>query len=276
MLLIVALPVFSCEKNEEVVQQEEAVKIFMSVPEQPDDLKSGNKNEIFNDDTVLIHSRDVNSIMWAENKYGEAVKGAWRAELIETDYSEEFPDYPLNQVFGYSGENYSSQIAYSFPEFGLYQISIGKFDDRYNRTGYNSEITFYVKVVGIPGLVGDSFENNYIFRMEKKHFAKSLVPQNVFIIYYKYNEAYEGYYCWISNKDEYPRLKETQNKMKKWPYSRPGEEYYYLILQGLSGTRTLTFMGAKGSCNGINCGFNDQNEAKSSWFHNNGIVVNIP
>lgn len=286
VLLIVALFVSSCEKNEDLITQKEQIKIFMSLPqleELNDGLKSHpnkstKKIEISNGDTVSINSRGINSFLWSENKYGEEIKGAWHAKLLETDYSNDIPDYPLNQVFGYSGPDYVSQISFKFPEFGLYEINVGEFKDKYNRTGFYSDITFYIKVIGIPGLAGDAFQNNYIFRMEKKHLIKSLISEDMFIVYYKYNGNYKGYYCWLDNIDHYPMIKRMAIKMKKWPYSRSGDDYHYAVIKGLSGTYSLNFMGANDNCNGINCGLNDQNATKSSWWddYNRGIMLNIP
>lgn len=286
VLLIVAIPLSSCEKDEDIITQKEQIKIFMSLPQSEelnDELKSSpskstKKTEIANGDTVLIHSRGINSFLWSENEYGEEIKGSWHAKLLETDYSNDVPDYPLNQVFGYSGPDYVSQISFKFPEFGLYKISVGEFEDKYNRTGFYSEITFYIKVVGIPGLTGDAFQNNYIFRMEKKHLFKSLVAEDIFVIYYKYNKSYKGYYCWLENIEYYPVIKTMAIKMKKWPYSRPGDDYQYVVVKGLSGAYALNFMGADDQCDGVNCGINDQNATKSSWWddYNRGIILSIP
>jgi hypothetical protein len=287
LLVIMALLFFSCEEKENVITQEEPVKIFVSVP-QSEDLKDESKSysaepattekiEIANGDTVSIHARDLNSFMWAENYFGEAIKGSWRAELLETDYSSAVPNYPLDRIFVHSGSNYVSQISFKFPEFGLYKISAGKFQDRYNRTGFYTEVTFYVKVVGIPGLVGDNFRNKYIFRMEKKHLIKSFVSENVFVIYYKYHGDFKGHYCWLENINNYPTIKRTEVKMKKWPYSRPGDDYQYAVIKGLSGTYVLDFVGTDDQCNGINCAFSDQNAIESSWWNDNGgIIISIP
>ena len=167
-----------------------------------------------------------------------------------------------------------SQISFKFPEFGLYQISIGKFEDRYNRTGYHSEMTFYIRVVGIPGLAGDDFQNNYIFRVEEKHLNKSLISEDVFIIYYKYNKNYEEYYCHMENVEYYPIIKSVTIKMREWQYSRSGDDYKYLVVRGLSGSYKLNFMGANESYSGLI----DQNATKSSWWddYNNGITLSLP
>ena len=272
----------SCEKNEDIITQKEQIKIFISAPQLNDGLRSSSTTstectEIANGDTISISSRDINSIIWAENNYGEAIKGKWNAELLKTDYSEEIPNYPLNQVFGYSGSDYMSQISFKFPEFGLYKISVGKFKDKYDRTGFYPDITFYIKVVGIPGLVGDDFQNKYIFRIEKKHLIKALVSENIFVVYYKYAKNYKDYYCWLENIDSFPTIKETKIKMKKWPYNS-GDNYQYVVIKGISGTYQLNFMGANDQCNGISCGICDQNATNSSWWddYNRGIILSIP
>lgn len=281
---MVVLSATACEKEDiEDIIAKEQIKIFMSMSSEGseeinNELKSGTTKEVFNGDTILIHSRSVNALIWAENKFGEEIKGAWRASLLTTDFSSELSEYPLNYIFGYSGADYVSQMSFKFPEFGVYEISIGKYEDRYNHTGYQSKITFYIKVIGTPGFMGDDFRNNCIFRIEKKYLNKSLVGENVFVIYYKYNGKYKGYYCWLEDIEYYPAIKRRSIKMQKWPYSRPGDDYQYLVIKGLKGSYTLNFMGTDDQCDGINCGILDQNAIKSSWWddYNNGIVLTIP
>ncbi len=153
----------SCQ--EEIFEQEietSEIVIKMSLPEDEadtDGLKSADvSQEIKSGDTITIKDCKLMNVLFsAYNKQGQSIEGKWESFLIDCDNDADNQRL-ANRLF----KNNEGPISSLKPtELGLYQI-------HFRVSGTNEVFFFYLKRVGVPGQVGDSWENNYAFRMEKK------------------------------------------------------------------------------------------------------------
>ncbi len=227
VIVMVILGAFfaSCQKENLPIIKKGKVRIFLSAQGSNNQFKSEQKSsEVKSGDTVEF-PRNINILMYAEDENGQAIRGNW-------DISLEQSDNPIGYSSPNQEENYSGdQISNDFKEYGIYKVSFGKF---INYGSIDVLINFYVRINGVPGKVGDGYNNNYIFRMEKKELYNFSNGQSslkkLFFIYFKYRKN-------ILEKQAYMQLSLHHNgigrmlssvKLKKWEFSK--ENYYYCII----------------------------------------------
>jgi len=244
------------------------VKIFVK---SQSNLKSGaesSASEMKDGDTISF-PRDINVLMYAEDQNGKAVIGNWKIELVKDDCP---VGYSANDMNWYNGD----QIAHKFLNQGIYKVSFGKFVD----WGNNLQVitSFYVYVGGIPGKVGDDYNNNSIFRMEKRElFGNDGKKHKLFFVFFKYakplSPADEAIATLIIRKDN-----NSSNcgisffkKMDKWQFSN--DNYYYCVIDAEQENREgenykMLFQ--------ISGGLVDPNNYASSWTNGgDGIVFSL-
>ncbi|MBN2854238.1 hypothetical protein JXK06_01750 [Patescibacteria group bacterium] len=162
MALAVVLTFSSCEETEMFESPEASgIVIKMSIPEGEANagaLKSASAAQpIQAGDTVDIYNlKMMNIIFSAEDENAVSLSGNWNISLIDCDNDTDFQ----RLANGPSSFVQSSNIASLKPsELGLYMVH---FQIK------NNSSHFYLRHKGLPGSIGDDYENNYAFRMEKK------------------------------------------------------------------------------------------------------------
>ena len=266
----ILIALVSCKKSEDFTSvQKEQVRIFTSSPDQSGLKSASVGTQIFDGDTI-DQPRDINCLTWAVTEFGEPISGEWRVDLVYSD----FLDMPQGNyatstfVKLYAG----SQIANKFIECGLYKITFGKF---VNYSVTETLLTYYARVGGIPGKVGDGYENNYIFRIEKKSLFnyETLKQEDLIFLYYKFYLAPKpgNAWCFLTLRIN-GQNRSTQHSMKKWQFSNEG--YYYLLLPVTSGVEYYQAVFVL-SNDGLS-GPVDVNTNKSSWNKDgDGIYFSI-
>jgi hypothetical protein len=269
LALVMSLFLFDSCNQEEFVNPKTKIKIFISSSPSSDGLKAAllaETKEVSENDTVLF-PRDTPSLMWAVTENGTPIKGEWKIAMIKTEFSFTPSNFnPVNNPATYFGD----QIAHSFPEIGIYQISF---------QGTNGgEIIFYARVHGNPGKVGDEADNNYIFRMENKTvYATSTGElQSLIFVYFKFSAEQkmksEQAYCHF-----FSSLKDGTEKMEtihlqKWPFSQ--DYYYFIIFPDKESTGQYRTIFIVSETQGFK-GYIDENNYHSSWWTNYGIKFAI-
>jgi hypothetical protein len=269
LALVMSVFLFDSCNQETFVNPKMKIKIFVS-SSPSNGLKLASlteeKAEVATGDTILF-PRDVPSLMWAVTENGLPIKGEWKIAMIKTEFSFTPSSFnPVNNPATYFGD----QIAHSFPEIGIYQISF---------QGTNGgEIIFYARVYGNPGKVGDEANNNYIFRMESKTVSATSTGelQSLIFVYFKFSAEQkmkpEQAYCHF-----FSSLKDGSEKMEiihlqKWPFS---QDYYYFIIypnENQTGQYRTIFIVSE--TQGFN-GYIDENNYHSSWWTDYGIKFAI-
>lgn len=166
----------SCQQDEELLSSAtpaEEIVIKMSIPssssvssrsisDQNVSSSSASSNSdyqtIEQGDTVDVYDlKDVNIIVSAENDMGKGLDGTWVIYDIDTDRNAKDNTFVQNTP-------YNSEIG-SITSMKLTFLGLYKAEFRM-KTGATS--FFYIRHTGIPGSVGDSWLNNYSFRLDKE------------------------------------------------------------------------------------------------------------
>lgn len=269
--LIAALLLGACsqEDSQEVIPMEK-LKIFIASSPSNSGLKSAamttEKTEVAVGDTV-VQTR-CNILMWVTTDIGLPVNGSWVIELVKTDYSNVPGVGPIFPSVGRVGD----QIAYNFPEIGLYKVSFGKFT---NGITIEERIYFFVRIWDYPGKVGDEADSNYIFRLENKvvYDLETQRPKNLVFVYFKFESAQnmnpeQAYVSLIDHKKDGSAPMEMIH-LTKWPFSR--DYYYFIINPDESSLRRYRVLFIVSETQGFS-GFADNNNYRSSWSNGtNGI-----
>lgn len=169
ILAFAIMSLISCSKKDDVLNvpvKKEQVKIFMSAPNGQTGLKSAStadsikRTPIANGDTVNVYDlKDVNIIISSEDENGN-VSVNWWVRMIDNDFSYLNDGlYLLNQP---NVNSDGSSISLKLRMLGLYQVNI--------KTKSGTEQHFFIRHFGIPGEVGDDWQNDYSFRLEKNLF----------------------------------------------------------------------------------------------------------
>lgn len=201
----------SCQKEKSVTLEKAKFQIFYGAK----NLKSSADSvvNIVNNDTIVL-TRDLHTLFWAEDELGAPIKLSWNITQIESD------DPPY--CFVQSKDLHENQIAYRPNDLGYYEFKISKH--------YLGEtlLKFYAYVPGIPGKVGDDFNNDFIFRMEKKSYYLWSNPpaENKMFIYFRASELLDlsKAYALINGWNEISKV-----NLKEYPFANSGE-YYYIVL----------------------------------------------
>jgi hypothetical protein len=197
-LSIFSIVVFNSCKSEDLVDNPlakiENVKIFMSIPASnvqtgsmhAKGTTSGDSREaVQQGDTVDVQNlKDVNVILSAENDMGKGLSGTWVIYDIDTDRNANDNTFVQNTP---SNSEAGSITSIKLTFLGLYKAEF--------RMKTGATFSFYINHTGIPGSVGDSWENNYAFRLDKETYQVVNDP------------GHQGYTLYIAyNEDESNRL----------------------------------------------------------------------
>ena len=167
LVAFVAVVFISCDKDEENINPTQKIKMFMSVEAAKSILKSANTVtggepvEISNGDTVDVYQLiDLNTVLIAEDEYGNKIAGTWMFDLVESDdlYRRSVPSF----------YNEKSIISVKMHILGLYQVVF--------RPKMGEAVGFLIRNTGVPGEVGDEWANDYSFRLESASFFKMDYP----------------------------------------------------------------------------------------------------
>lgn len=167
--------IISCQKDDlndhqvEPISPESKVSIYL----QGDDLKSS-KEIVFGDTIEIL--RDLNVLVFAETEENNPVQCYWK-----------FAFHPLlgeEVVSSYYGD----QVSHKLSEYGLYHVTVAL------DPGLNFIISeFYLLTNGIPGRIGDSPENNSIFRIEKRRLENGYLHWEIYFKYYTQLDNGQGF-----------------------------------------------------------------------------------
>lgn len=174
----------SCESSIEDIASTEQVQIFMSGVSTSDapmkapsatDENQGERKAIANGDTVDVYNvKDINIIMIAENEYGLPVNGQWGIMNIKNDLQYD----PMIPVVNRSGGGTSgSSMSIKLAQLGLYAVYFWP-------KGISEQVMFYIRHTGTPGSLGDDWENDRAFRLDK-------------VKYQVVNDMYTGYTLYV-------------------------------------------------------------------------------
>lgn len=173
----------SCKKSEEIAPaQKEQIKIYMSVPQKSDGLKSGSVSEkqaIQAGDTVDVRNvEDINVILSAENEFGQALSGTWVIYVIDTDRNARDNTFVQNTPQNYvSGPMTSIKMTF----LGLYKAEF--------RSKNSTDFICYIRHTGIPGSVGDDWYHGCAFRLNKETYQIVNDPGHPgYTLYMRYTE----------------------------------------------------------------------------------------
>lgn len=160
VLFILSFVFTSCQEEvlEQALEKSEIV-IKMSLPDgSQGDLKSAVADQVIgHGDTIdILNLKNVNIVFSAEDESGKSLAGDWMIYLADSDNNTD------NQRLAErpSTSFWASNIASIKPsELGLYMIHFqaGK-----------TWLMFFLRHTGLPGDIGDEYQNGYAFRMEKK------------------------------------------------------------------------------------------------------------
>lgn len=238
LISVLLISFSSCEKEE----------IINDDPEKPTiEIKTFQDGEVcsvaLND--TLIGARDVHMIFWTE----DGAEVHWSIHEVQAH----------NYGYTFLERNFGSQIKSKIPNFGIYRVELREYDDLFSEIIH----TFFIKIEGVPGKIGDEEENSFIFRMEIK---KGTYTDDFLFIYFKYTGNYMDHF-FIDMND--PSINHYMNKFQ---YS--SEPYYYYILPIESGTNKIKFMYLE---EGGQFFMSDQNMIYSSFYGgDHSIEFHIP
>ncbi|MFZ4631862.1 MAG: hypothetical protein ACOYL8_01485 [Patescibacteria group bacterium] len=167
--LLIMATFLSCESaiNEPTITKEN-IKIFMSyaTPQQNGRMNAKGSNSettsrpITPGDTVDVSDlKKVNIILSSENEQGFGQEGFWL--IIPMDLEIKAKDAYIANPPVYASEG--ELIAVKLSMLGLYKAT-------FRQKNGLAEISFYIRHTGLPGDIGDGFDNDYIFRLEKNVF----------------------------------------------------------------------------------------------------------
>ena len=156
----------------------------MSVPIGQAGLKSAEvsqNNAIAAGDTVDVHDiLDINIIISAEDEFGRPTEGSWSIFNIDNDRNINRFDTIVVDDGGCGA--LGSALSTKLKLFGLYKVSF------ISKMG--TEISFYIRHRGLPGILGDNWKNEYVFRLDKEIYQISNVQDyKGYTLYLKYQEG---------------------------------------------------------------------------------------
>ncbi len=252
-LIIIALA--SCQKEEtEAINPENSTPNFQ-IYFGDEGLKGGGIS-IAPNDTIPLY-RNLPTVFWAHEN-DKPIKISWEVQQTLSD------DPP--HVFSLYHQTFEDIMAYKPTDAGYYQFNIAEY------TGGPTILTFWAYVATPqPGKIGDSFENDFIFRMEKKFYPAT--GQERLFIYYKYSENFnqQEVGAFLSG---WPPGGSIAIELKKYPFAKTfysDDPYFYFILdipEGMSNyTAGITFWAYIGGVARV-----DPNNYFSSWYTDWGII----
>lgn len=219
MGILIAL--VSCKKSEDFTSvQKEEIRIFFKSTNSSQ-LKSGSLDVQVKSGDTINSPINGNAIVYTEDANGEAVKVDWFIYSTKNDN-------PIDFFVAQPVTLNIDQTSLMFPEYGIYKVTAKK---------ENTQFNFFVKVLGVPGKIGDESKNNFIFRLEKKNLSASHGGKHRFLfIYYKFDNK-----GWFDQKpvvvlNIYKNLQSTSptretRDLLKWQFSEDkNDNYYYFIL----------------------------------------------
>ncbi len=178
-ITVLAFLFSSCQEEELSATDVADIKITMSA-EKATGLKSASTTEstsINYGDTVDIESMENINIIFSAQIGGLPAKGDWMIYLEDADNDGE--DFKVgNRPYS---EAQASICAIKPRKLGLYSVN-------FKHQESDNSFHFFIRHKGIPGTIGDSFDNDFSFRMEKEIFNISDGKTKIgYSLYLKYN-----------------------------------------------------------------------------------------
>lgn len=193
------LPSCQSEAINEPNSVTENVKIFMSysAPKQNGKMNAKSSSSeassqaIVPGDTVDVNDlKNVNIILSAETDQGFKRDGFWTVTPMDLELNYVKNAYIANPPV-YASEG--SLIAIKLPMLGLYKAT-------FKQKNGLAEISFFIRHTGIPGDIGDNFDNDYTFRLEKNVFQTYETTGNLLRHGYSlYLKSFEGEFDYVND-----------------------------------------------------------------------------
>ena len=203
VVVSLSMGMVSCSKeSEENITPKEVVKIFMNAPS-----KSGLKSALINEkkaiasgDTAYVWDiPDVNITIFAEDEFGLPIEGSW--SIFNTENDRDINRFDTIAIGSGGGGALGSALSTKLKFFGIYLVNFT------SKAG--TEKSFYILHRGMPGILGDDWKNNYVFRLDKENYQINNVQNNTgYTLYLKYEE---GEFPIIKNEDQIVDLNLTKN-----------------------------------------------------------------
>lgn len=223
-LAFVIIALTSCQKNDtEAVQPENSTTPNLQIYFGDQNLKNGGIG-ITPNDTIDLY-RNLPTVFWAHEN-NEPVKVSWEVQQTLSD------DPP--HVFSMYHQTFEDIMAYKPTDAGYYQFNIAEY------LGGPTILTFWAYVATPqPGKIGDMFQNDYIFRMEKKFYPDG---QEKLFIYFKYSENFsqQEVGAFLSG---WPPGGSISIELTKYPFAKTfysDDPYFYFILDIPEGMSNYT------------------------------------
>jgi hypothetical protein len=249
--IVIIIALTSCQKDEVencILNKTSNFQIYFS--------EGGEKSSGINighGDTIDLY-RNLPAIFWATNLDGSPAKINW-------DINQSLSDDPPH-VFSAPKSFFRDQISYKPADAGYYQFFIAEHPN--GPTVFS--FTAYVATPQ-PGLIGDDFQNDFIFRMEKKYYPAT--GENKLFVYFKYSQDY--------NEEEvgatlggWPPGGLINVDIIRYPFAKTrysDDPYFYFILDIPEGTSSyqagVHFWGPYGI---------DSNAYLSDWSNDKGEI----
>lgn len=194
IVAIITLGLLSCKKEKDKnIAPKEVIRILMSAPNGKTDLKSAEVSQnkaIAVGDTVDVQDiLDINIIIYAEDEFGLPIDGSWSIFNIDNDRNINQSDTIAigDGGCGALGSALSTKLKF----FGLYKVNFT------SKAG--TEIPFYIRHKGLPGIFGDDWRNEYVFRLDKEIYQISNA------------QGYKGYTLYLKfSEGEFPILDDSE------------------------------------------------------------------
>lgn len=189
VITFIAFSFASCQ--EDVIEEESGqIKIVLS----GSNLKSGSpdvqsvNHEVYSGDTILVHNlKDVHLIFSALSGMDMPIEGQWTIFLSDSDQEND------SLIFlGIAGSSEGKSMAFKLEHPGLYSVHF---------ESPQGMVSFAIKHYALPGNLGDNFQNNSVFRLERNRFQKE-----------GENDVKPGYTLYIKNVYRYEETGDYKNK----------------------------------------------------------------
>lgn len=186
-MFIAVLTLFSsCEQqDDEMFSLDEKIVIKMSIPSTRSSTDQNTSRSIPEGDTINVYNlQDVNILISAETPEGWIIEGDWLVRLSGPEKGLLENDQNLwLSVRPSAYETKKSMVAIKPEKLGVYTVEFEK---------GNEVFKFYIRHYGLPGDIGDTASNDYIFRMEKNSFQDGNTGKDGYTIYLKSDEYIMG------------------------------------------------------------------------------------
>ena len=180
LFLFVAMFLAACgeENSDSSLTPKEKVKVFMSYSSTRGAGENTNQ-AVKQGDTINVQNvKDINIILSAETESGKAVDGVWSFFNIDND--QKFNnDTIVSNLPG--GSTSGSVMSCKLSVLGLYIIHF--------KPKNGDDFFFYICHTGTPGIIGDSEDNDYAFRLDINGYQINASFSEGYTFYIKYQDG---------------------------------------------------------------------------------------